>query len=153
MAGQKAARSTDALVVSMRELSRKTGGIVKQIKREKRPAVVMNRGSYAAIIQPLDADRIRQLVMESASDLVATRTGSERALAAGKTMTASELAEELGIEPVERKKAKRASPAKPAPETRGGSKDEAAATRTGRRKTTAAIRASRKKKTTKRTAR
>jgi hypothetical protein len=93
-----AGRSGEALVVTMRELSRNTGKIVKQVRDEQRVAIVTGPSGFAAILQPLDPERIHRLVVESAQELVATRESSEQALARGKTITASALADELGVD-------------------------------------------------------
>jgi hypothetical protein len=119
MAGERQVQSRDALVVTMRELSRNTARIVRRVKEEQRPAIVTGRSGIAAILQPLDTERIHRLVVESASELVATRESSEQALAKGRTMTAAALAEELGIDLVQTKVGRRVLGAAPKAAGRG----------------------------------
>ena len=98
MAVESKTESGDALVVTTRELARKAGQIIRSIRENQRSAIITGRDGFAAILQPLNTERINRLVLESVSELTAARTVSEKALSEGKTTTATELASELGIE-------------------------------------------------------
>jgi antitoxin (DNA-binding transcriptional repressor) of toxin-antitoxin stability system len=93
--GTSANRRDAPRSVSIRELSRGTGSILKSLSRAKRPAVVTDRGRPIAIIVPTDPDEFEDFVLERAPEFIKARLDALSDVDAGQVRSLAEVAAEL----------------------------------------------------------
>ena len=82
--------------VSIRELSRNASGVVGDVARTGRPALVTKHGAPVAAVVPVEADDLEDLVLSKAPEHLADLTAADEDLAAGRTRSADDVLAELG---------------------------------------------------------
>ncbi len=81
--------------VSIRELSRNASGVVDQVTRTGRPALVTKHGAPVAAVVPLDAGDVEDLVLARAPAYLEDLAAAEEDIAAGRTVPLREILAEL----------------------------------------------------------
>ena len=81
--------------VNIRELSRNTSGVVDEVSRTGRPALVTKHGEPVAAVIPIDAGDIEDLVLSKSREYLDDLTAAGEDLAAGHTRPAGEVFAEL----------------------------------------------------------
>lgn len=71
--------------VSIRDLQRNAGGVVKKVAASGRPTVVTSRGEPVAAVVPIAAADLEDWIMANAPDFVAGRTHADAELSGGET--------------------------------------------------------------------
>lgn len=84
--------------VSIRELSRNASGVVEEVTRTGRPAVVTKRGAPVAAVIPLDADELEDFILSRAPEFLEDLRVAEEDIAAGRTRPLDEVLAELDAE-------------------------------------------------------
>jgi len=84
--------------VSIRELSRNASGVVEQVTRTGRPAVVTKRGAPVAAVIPLDAEELEDLILAKAPQFLNDIKAAEEDIAAGRGRFLHEFLDELDAE-------------------------------------------------------
>lgn len=74
-------------VVNMRELSRRTSGVVDEMRSRKRPTLVTRGGRPVAALVPIDPTALEDWVLATAPTYVAGMRAADRELRAGKTVS------------------------------------------------------------------
>lgn len=72
-------------VVNIRELSRRTGSVVDEMRARKRPTLVTRGGRPVAALVPIDPTALEDWVLATAPAFVAGMRAADRELRAGKT--------------------------------------------------------------------
>ena len=72
-------------VVNMRELSRRTSGVVDEMRSRKRPTLVTRGGRPVAALVPIDPTALEDWVLATAPEFVMGMRAADRELRAGKT--------------------------------------------------------------------
>ncbi len=83
--------------VSIRELSRNTSGVVADVARSGRPAVVTRHGVPVAAVVPIDTSELEDLVLARAPQYLEDIAAADEDLLAGRTRDSEELFTELGL--------------------------------------------------------
>lgn len=101
--------------VSIRELQRNAGGVLKDVASSGRPALVTSRGKPVAAVVPLNEEDLEDWVLASAAKFVASRRRADADLAAGETTSLEEFLAKESTGPKRRtavtpKKATKAAP-------------------------------------------
>lgn len=73
-------------VVNIRELSRRTGGVVDEMRSRKRPTLVTRGGRPVAALVPIDPTALEDWILATAPTFVAGMRAADRELRAGKTI-------------------------------------------------------------------
>lgn len=81
--------------VSIRELSRNTSGVVDDVARTGRPALVTRHGRAVVALVPIDESDLEDLVLARAPEYLAAMTQADEDLAAGRTRPAADVFDEL----------------------------------------------------------
>jgi prevent-host-death family protein len=81
--------------VGIRDLQRDPSGIIRQVTRTGRPAVVTNRGEPVAAVVPVDPDALEDFILANAPSFVAAMVEADAAVIAGETREASEVFREI----------------------------------------------------------
>lgn len=84
--------------VSIRELSRNASGVIEEVSRTGRPAVVTKHGAPVAAVVPLDAGELEDFVLAKAPEYLEDLEVAEQDIAAGNTRSLGDLLVELGDE-------------------------------------------------------
>jgi prevent-host-death family protein len=84
--------------VSIRDLQRDTSGVVRQVTRTGRPAIVTNRGDPVVAVVPVDPDALEDFVLANAPPFVRAMREADAALEAGLVRPASDVFAEVGEE-------------------------------------------------------
>jgi prevent-host-death family protein len=84
--------------VSIRDLQRDTSGVVREVTRTGRPAIVTNRGDPVVAVVPVDPDALEDFVLANSPPFVRAMREADAALEAGHVRPASEVFAELGEE-------------------------------------------------------
>lgn len=74
-------------VVNMRELSRRTGGVVDEMRSRKRPTLVTRGGRPVAALVPIDLTALEDWILATAPTFVAGMRAADRELRASKTIS------------------------------------------------------------------
>jgi prevent-host-death family protein len=85
--------------VSIRDLQRDTSGVVREVTRTKRPAIVTKRGDPVVAVVPVDLDALEDFVLANSAPYVRAMRQADAALETGRIRPASEVFAELGVEP------------------------------------------------------
>lgn len=94
--GSLSAKGADApRTVSIRELSRNTGSIMRSLAAAKRPAIITERGRPVGLLIPTDPDEFEDFVLEHAPEFIRLRQEAERDLADGNVRRLSDVVAEL----------------------------------------------------------
>ena len=72
-------------VINMRELSRRTGGVVDEMRSRKRPTLVTRGGRPVAALVPIDPGALEDWILATAPTFVGGMRAADRELRAGKT--------------------------------------------------------------------
>ena len=80
--------------VSIRELSRNASGVVDEVARSGRPAIVTKHGAPIAAVVPIDEGELEDMVLARASEYLADM-GAAKDVAAGRTRSAADVFDEL----------------------------------------------------------
>ncbi len=81
--------------VSIRELSRNASGVVDEVSRTGRPALVTKHGAPVAAVVPIDAAELEDLVLSKSPEYLADLTAADDDLAAERTRPAADVFAEL----------------------------------------------------------
>ncbi len=81
--------------VSMRDLSRNASGVVDEVARTGRPALVTKHGAPVAALVPVDQSELEDLVLAKAPAYLADLAAADEDLAAGRTRLAGEVFDDL----------------------------------------------------------
>jgi prevent-host-death family protein len=73
--------------VSIRDLTRNASGVVGEVTRTGRPALVTKRGRLVAAVVPIDAESVEDYVLASSPDIIASLAEADAELAAGRTVS------------------------------------------------------------------
>jgi hypothetical protein len=84
--------------VTLTDLSKSAGEIIDAVAKDGVTAVVLKRGQFTAIIQKLDPDRVRDLLVAGLPDLISGRDLAEDFLRSGKARSTEYLAKDLEID-------------------------------------------------------
>ena len=82
-------------IVSIRELSRNTSGVVDEVARTGRPALVTKHGAPVVAVVPIAEGDLEDMVLARAPEYLADMTAADEDLAAGHTHAAADVFEEL----------------------------------------------------------
>ena len=82
--------------VSIRELSRNASGVIDEVARTGRPALVTRHGAPVAAVVPIDESELEDMVLARAPEYLADMAAADADLVAGRTRSAAEVFEELG---------------------------------------------------------
>ena len=93
--------------VSIRELARNASGVVRDVARTGRPALVTRHGEPMVAVVPIDETELEDFILSRSPAFAADLAAAEKALAAGKTRPANEVLDELEAKPARAKRAKR----------------------------------------------
>src|SRR5947209_6275933 len=93
--------------VSIRELARNASGVVRNVARTGRPALVTRHGEPIVAVVPIDETELEDFILSRSPAFAADLAAAEKALAAGKTRPASEVFDELDAKPAPAKRARR----------------------------------------------
>ncbi len=85
----------DMATVSIRELSRNASGVVDDVARTGRPALVTKHGAPIAVVIPIDATELEDFMLSRASDYLADLQTADEDLRSGRTRSAAEVFAEL----------------------------------------------------------
>lgn len=80
--------------VSIRELSRNASGVVDEVARTGRPALVTRHGAPVVAVVPIDEGEIEDLVLARAPEYLADMLSADEDLAAGRTRSATSVFDE-----------------------------------------------------------
>lgn len=69
--------------VSIRDLTRNASGVVDDVTRTGRPALVTKRGRLVAAVVPIDAESVEDYVLGSSLDVIASLAEADAEIAAG----------------------------------------------------------------------
>jgi prevent-host-death family protein len=83
--------------VTIRELSRNPSGVVDDVTRTGRPALVTRHGALVAAMIPLSAEELEDWVLAKSPELLEDLLAADREIAAGKTRPADDLFAELDL--------------------------------------------------------
>ncbi|MDA8067138.1 MAG: type II toxin-antitoxin system prevent-host-death family antitoxin [Actinomycetota bacterium] len=83
--------------VSIRELSRNASGVVDEVARTGRPALVTKRGELIVAVVPLRPEEIEDHVLRSSPEIIASLAEAERDYAAGKAVSLDDALAELDL--------------------------------------------------------
>ncbi len=81
--------------VSIRELSRNASGVIDEVTRSGRPAVVTKHGAPVAAVVPLDAGELEDFVLARAPEYLEDLRVAEDDIAAGHTRPLGDVLAEL----------------------------------------------------------
>jgi prevent-host-death family protein len=81
--------------VSIRDLQRNTSGVVNDVARSGRPAVITRHGEPVAAVVPVDMADLEDLVLAKAPEYLADITAADEDLAAGRTKPAKDVFADL----------------------------------------------------------
>ena len=81
--------------VSIRELSRNASGVVDEVARTGRPAVVTKHGVPVAAVVPIDEADLEDMVLARAPEYLADIGAADEDLAAGRTRPAADVFDDL----------------------------------------------------------
>ncbi len=81
--------------VSIRELSRNASGVVDEVAKSGRPAIVTKHGAPVAAVVPIDEGELEDMVLARAPQYLADMAGADGELAAGTTRSAADVFAEL----------------------------------------------------------
>ena len=81
--------------VSIRDLSRNAGTILRSLHAANRPAVVTERGRPVGILFPTDPDEFEDFVIEHAAEFVEARMAAHREVSEGRARRLSDVAAEI----------------------------------------------------------
>jgi len=84
-------------IVSIRELSRNTSGVVDEVTRTGRPALVTKHGAPVVAVVPIDEGDLEDMVLARAPEYLTDMTAADDDLAAGRTRAAADVFEELDV--------------------------------------------------------
>ena len=73
--------------VSIRDLTRNASGVVDEVARTGRPALVTKRGQLVAAVVPIDADGVEDYVMANSPDIIASLAEADADLAADRVVS------------------------------------------------------------------
>jgi prevent-host-death family protein len=73
--------------VSIRDLTRNASGVVDEVMRTGRPALVTKRGHLVAAVVPIDAESVEDYVLANSPDIIASLAEADADLAAGRTVS------------------------------------------------------------------
>jgi prevent-host-death family protein len=93
--------------VSIRDLARNASGVVRDVARTGRPALVTRHGEPMVAVVPIDEGELEDFILSKSPVFAADLAAAEKALAAGKTRPASDVFDELGAKPARTKRARR----------------------------------------------
>lgn len=82
-------------IVSIRELSRNASGVVDEVARTGRPALVTKHGAPVAAVVPIDEGELEDMVLARAPEYLADMLAADEDLAAGRTRSAAAVFDEL----------------------------------------------------------
>lgn len=82
--------------VSIRELSRNASGVVDEVAKSGRPAIVTKHGAPVAAVVPIDEGELEDMVLARAPEYLADMGAAEADLTAGHTRSAADVFDELG---------------------------------------------------------
>ncbi len=91
-------------LVNVRELSRRTGVVIANVRRTGRPALVTRSGRPVAAVVPVDSAALEDWILANAPEFVGSLAAAERDLKGGRTTSIAEL---LGGTKSRRKRAAR----------------------------------------------
>lgn len=83
-------------VVNMRELSRRTSGVVDEMRSRKRPTLVTRAGRPVAALVPIDPTALEDWVLATAPTFVAGMRAADRELRTRKTRSLDVILGALG---------------------------------------------------------
>jgi prevent-host-death family protein len=81
--------------VSIRALSRNASGVVDEVARTGRPALVTRHGAPVAAVVPIDEGQLEDMVLARAPEYLDDMVASAEDLAAGRTRSAADVFDEL----------------------------------------------------------
>jgi prevent-host-death family protein len=73
--------------VSIRDLTRNASGVVDDVTRTGRPALVTKRGHLVAAVVPIDAESVEDYVLANSPDIIASLAEADAEIAAGLTVS------------------------------------------------------------------
>src|SRR5579859_3705249 len=92
---RRPARRPSVSTFSIRDLARKASGVVEEVTRTGRPALVTKHGAPVAAVVPLDAGDVEDLVLARAPEYLADLAAGEEDIAAGRTVPLHQALAEL----------------------------------------------------------
>lgn len=81
--------------VSIRELSRNASGVVDEVAKSGRPAIVTKHGAPIAAVVPIDEGELEDMVLARAPEYLADMGAADADVAAGRTRSAADVFDEL----------------------------------------------------------
>jgi len=81
--------------VSIRELSRNTSGVVADVTRTGRPALITKHGAPVVAVIPVDTADLEDVVLATAPEYLSDMAAAEHDLREGNTTSGAELLAEL----------------------------------------------------------
>lgn len=81
--------------VGIRELANRAGGVVDEVARSGRPALITKRGRPVAALVPIDEEGLEDWVLANAPEFTRSMAGADRDLAKRRTRPAFEVLDEL----------------------------------------------------------
>jgi prevent-host-death family protein len=84
--------------VSIRELSRNASGVVREVTRTGRPALVTKRGAPVAAVIPLDAEELEDFILSKTPEILSDLQATDRDMAAGETVSLEDALAQLKAE-------------------------------------------------------
>lgn len=81
--------------VSIRELSRSAGLIIRSLTKARRPAIITDRGRPVGILFPTDPDEFEEFILRHAPEFIRAREEAEEALRDGNVRRLRDVVDEL----------------------------------------------------------
>jgi prevent-host-death family protein len=84
--------------ITIRELSRNTAGVIDDVQKSGRPALVTRNGKFVAAVVPIAEDELEDWILSNAPEFVESMEEANRDLKEGRAVSLSSLLDELDPE-------------------------------------------------------
>jgi prevent-host-death family protein len=84
--------------ITIRELSRNTAGVIDDVQKSRRPALVTRNGKFVAAVVPIDEDELEDWILSNAPEFVESMEEANRDLKEGRAVSLASLLDELDPE-------------------------------------------------------
>lgn len=82
-------------IVGIRELARNASGVVSDVARTRRPALVTRHGAPVVAVIPIEPDDLEDLILSKAPEYLGDLIAADEDLLTGKTRSAPDVFAEL----------------------------------------------------------
>lgn len=81
--------------LGIRKLQNNPSEVIRNVEKNKEPALITRRGKPTAVILPLDEDSFEDYILANAPEYVADMKRADKALKKGETLSVDEVFEDL----------------------------------------------------------